>query len=64
VSLGSDPRGERVASLADGAESAGVHRVAFGRSTAARCQPLAAGVYFYRLRAGSLSATRRMLLVP
>jgi hypothetical protein len=60
-----DLRGERVATLADGAETAGVHRVTFGRSAAHGAGgPLAAGVYFYRLRAGPMSATRRMLLVP
>jgi hypothetical protein len=38
-----------------------MHRVTFGRTPHG---PLAAGVYFYRLRAGPLAATRRMLLVP
>jgi hypothetical protein len=60
-----DLRGERVATLANGAEAAGIHRVTFGRSAARGAGgPLAAGVYFYRLRAGPMSATRRMLLVP
>jgi len=58
-----DLRGRKVATLATARWSAGVHHVRFGGRTAGG-GALAAGVYFYRLRAGGFVATRRMLLTP
>ena len=60
-----DLRGHLVARLASGRQAAGVHRVEFGGAGVGTARArLAAGVYFYRLRAGGYEATRRMLLVP
>ena len=60
-----DLRGQRVARLASGHQAAGAHRVEFGgmRGGSGGARP-AAGVYFYRLRAGGYESTRRMLFVP
>jgi hypothetical protein len=62
-----DLRGERVARLVDGHEPAGRHEVRFGAGShdaaGAALSRVPAGVYFYRLQAGPLSATRKMLLV-
>lgn len=49
--------GERIAVLVDGPESSGAHEVTFNAAT------LASGAYFYRIRAGEYTATRRMLLI-
>ena len=49
--------GERVATLVDGPQSAGVHEVSFNGNA------LASGMYLYRLRAGSYQETRKMILV-
>jgi hypothetical protein len=49
--------GQEIAVLADGMHSAGVYTVAFDASQ------LPAGVYFYRLEAGSFSDIRKMLLL-
>ena len=60
-------RGERVARMVGGHETAGRHEVRFGlgartlEGTLGHAPP---GVYFYRLQAGPLTATRKMLLVP
>ncbi len=51
-------RGEMIAVLLDEARPAGRHRVEFS------ARDLAAGVYFYRLRAGRFSATRKFVLLP
>jgi hypothetical protein len=49
--------GQRVAILAEGEQPAGYHEVRFeGRG-------LPSGAYFYRIRAGSYVATRKMLLM-
>jgi hypothetical protein len=50
--------GQNIATLVDGVQAAGIHRVQFsGRN-------LASGVYFYRLSAGQGSGdVRRMMLV-
>jgi hypothetical protein len=49
--------GERLATLADGDEEAGYHQVRLDGGT------LASGVYFYTLRAGAYTETRRLLLL-
>lgn len=49
--------GQEIAILADGMHNAGVHSVSFDASQ------LPAGVYFYRLEAGSFSDIRKMLLL-
>jgi hypothetical protein len=52
-----DTRGREVATLVEGERPAGSHRAPFdGRS-------LAAGVYFYQMRAGSFRGTQKLLLV-
>ena len=57
-----DTTGRRVRSLVQGSESAGEHSVAFdGRDD--RGDVLASGVYFYRLEAGSVVKTRKMVLL-
>jgi hypothetical protein len=53
-------KGERVATLVDGEQEAGEHSVSFGPGSG---RSLAAGIYFYRFRAGGFSATRRMVLM-
>ena len=66
-----DLRGQRVARLVNGREAAGRHEVSFGTGAHAGAGAGAgfslgrvpAGVYFYRLQAGPLTATRKMLLV-
>lgn len=49
--------GQRVATLVDGAQTAGSHDVRFDG------EGLASGVYFYRLTVGDRTSTRQMLLV-
>lgn len=57
-----DILGRRVATLADGSHAAGSYTAYWdGRSAAG--EPLASGVYFYRLEAGSSVHVRRMTLV-
>jgi len=57
-----DTTGHRVRALVDGSESAGEHVVGFdGRDD--RGTGLASGVYFYRLEAGSVVQTRKMVLL-
>jgi len=48
---------QQIAFLADGIEDPGIHRVRFG------AHGLASGVYFYRLRAGEYTGTKRLLVV-
>lgn len=48
---------QRVAVLVDGELKAGVHRYQFNASG------LSSGVYFYRLRSGSFTATKKMMLL-
>lgn len=57
-----DVAGRLVATVADRVYPAGNHAVKWN-GTNHRGQPVASGVYFYRLRAGSKSATRKMLLL-
>jgi hypothetical protein len=52
-----DITGREVATLLNGKLAAGEHTVAFDAST------LATGMYFYRLEAGSFTATRKLLLL-
>ncbi|HEY6952442.1 MAG TPA: T9SS type A sorting domain-containing protein [Bacteroidota bacterium] len=52
-----DLLGREVATLANGAMSAGLHEVTFDASK------LASGVYFYQLRAGDFVSTRKLLLL-
>lgn len=57
-----DASGRRIRILASGHMGAGAHRVAWdGRDGAGR--PAASGVYFCRLRAGDLRATKKMILL-
>lgn len=52
-----DIAGRWVATLASGVRDAGMHSVAFDGAN------LSAGVYFYRLEAGTFSATRKLMLL-
>ncbi len=56
-----DVLGHEVATLVDEVESPGFKSVKFDATSLRK--PLASGVYFYRLEAGQLSATRRLMLV-
>ena len=57
-----DAAGHHVRTLVDRTESAGDHRVVFdGRDK--RGQALASGVYLYRLDAGNVTRTRKMVLL-
>jgi hypothetical protein len=57
-----DIRGGRVATLLDGPRDGGAGEVTWnGRDEAGRA--VASGVYFYRLTAGSVIETRRMVLL-
>jgi len=49
--------GMEVATLVSGLQDAGTHEVAFDASR------LSSGVYFYRLEAGSVSMTNKMLFM-
>ena len=51
-----DVMGRQVANIAQGPRSAGTHRASWGAATP--------GMYFYRLRAGSLTATRSVVVTP
>ena len=51
-----DITGQRLRTLVDGRQSAGIHYIHFDATN------LATGVYFYRLRAGDRTETRKMLL--
>jgi len=57
-----DVTGRLVAILADRVYPAGPHSVKWD-GTNHRGQPVASGIYFYRLQAGSDTATRKMLLL-
>ena len=57
-----DVRGRRVRVLVDEAMSAGSHTVVWD-GTDGQGRRLASGVYLYRIQAGPLNETRRMLLV-
>ncbi len=51
-----DPQGRRVATLVDGMQAAGVHRMAWD------ARPVDAGVYFYRLESGGTSVARKLVV--
>ncbi len=57
-----DVRGMRVATLLRGRRDAGVHRIPWD-GTDANGTRVASGVYFYRLTAGTFTATRKMVLL-
>jgi hypothetical protein len=52
-----DVRGRKIAELVNGEREAGVHQAQFDATS------IAAGLYFYRLEAGSRVLTRRMIVV-
>jgi len=52
--------GQEVATLVNSFQTAGVHKVNFGSESIRR---LSSGIYFYTLRAGDFSATRKMMLL-
>ena len=52
-----DIQGREVATLIDENRPPGVHKIFFDR------QDISSGVYFYRLRAGEFTQTRRMLFI-
>ena len=54
--------GQRVATLVDGARPAGFHTALWDAPDAAG-QPVASGVYIYRLRGAGVELTRRLVLV-
>ncbi|MCB0258438.1 MAG: T9SS type A sorting domain-containing protein [Calditrichaeota bacterium] len=57
-----DSGGREIRTLAAGRQSAGTHSLVWdGRNE--KGEPVASGVYLYRLRAGSSIAARKMLLV-
>ena len=57
-----DLLGRAIRTLHDGPLEAGRHRIVWdGRSDARR--PVATGVYFYRIEAGSFSASKTMMVV-
>jgi hypothetical protein len=59
-----DLTGHRVATLARGRRSAGEHTVTFhAGARGARAGRAGPGIYFYRLRAGGFSHTRKMLVL-
>ncbi len=57
-----DVAGRLVASLADRAYPAGIHSVTWN-GTNRRGEPVASGIYLYRLQAGQDTATRKMILL-
>jgi flagellar hook assembly protein FlgD len=57
-----DVRGRRIRTLVDETLSAGEHARGWD-GTNQRGEPVASGVYFYRLTAGDFRQTRRMLLL-
>jgi hypothetical protein len=57
-----DHAGRRVCTLADGEQKPGVHIVSWD-GTDAQGNPVQGGAYLYRLTAGEMTATRRVLLI-
>src|SRR5262249_29842493 len=58
-----DVKGARVALLVAGAQGPGEHSVSFGPGVDRAWRDLTAGMDFYRLRAGAVNGTRRMVLM-
>jgi flagellar hook assembly protein FlgD len=57
-----DIKGRKVATLVDGYRAAGNHTVIWeGRDSAGNL--VASGIYFYRIEAGDLTGTKKMLLL-
>lgn len=54
--------GNKVQTLVDETQSAGIHSTSWDGNDL-NGQPVASGIYFYRLQAGEFSQTRRMLLL-
>ena len=57
-----DLLGRRVQTLVDGSREQGVHQIEWRAQTPAG-QPLASGVYFLRMRAGSYTGSQKMVVV-
>ena len=57
-----DLLGRAIRTLHDGPLEAGRHRIVWDGQSDAR-QPVATGVYFYRIEAGSFSASKTMMVV-
>ncbi|HEX5133698.1 MAG TPA: C25 family cysteine peptidase [Candidatus Krumholzibacteria bacterium] len=57
-----DVRGAAVRTLVSGRQQAGVHRIIWDGQTD-RGQPVASGVYFYKLIAGSFTDTKKMTIL-
>jgi flagellar hook assembly protein FlgD len=58
-----DASGRLIAHLADGPFEAGAHSVSWeGRD--AKGNPVATGIYFYRMTAPGYSQTRKMVMIP
>ena len=58
-----DLLGRKVTTLADGAHPAGAHRIEYDLREAGGT-PLRAGVYVYRLRAGTFEDQRKLTVLP
>jgi photosystem II stability/assembly factor-like uncharacterized protein len=56
-------KGERVAVLVEEEQGAGEYSVSFGPGARGARAGLASGIYFYRFRAGSFTATHRMVMM-
>jgi hypothetical protein len=56
-----DVIGREVATLVNGQQAAGTYDVSFNAANGGRS--LASGVYFYRLEAGTFTATHKMMLL-
>jgi hypothetical protein len=56
-------KGERVAVLVAEEQGPGEHSVSFGPGARGVRAGLTSGIYFYRFRAGSYTATHRMVMM-
>jgi len=56
-------KGERVATLVDEDKGPGEYNVGFGPGARGGSARLPSGIYFYRFRAGSYTATHRMVMM-
>jgi flagellar hook assembly protein FlgD len=55
-------KGQRVASIADGAYNAGRHSVVW-KGTDLKGNNVSSGVYFYKMTAGTFTKTKKMILM-